>query len=266
MPSTPDTPTLGPSFAGFEDYRSFAETVKNKSRYVWPVEINKFLDDILSSCDHREATLKKGQVFWRARLGCAISERTEDDGDLTIVLQEEAPFSPGEMKPIIKWDSEGRANPRGIPFLYMASTRDTALAEVRPWIDAQISIARLRLNTDAKIVDCSQHHAKGDIGKVILDRTLSRIDGVWLAIDQAFAKPVGKDDEARSYIPTQIIAELFKSKGYDGIGYKSVLQEDGFNLVMFDLNIVEVIQTQLCKAESLKYEFISTSPEHFPKP
>ncbi|MFZ0569740.1 MAG: RES domain-containing protein [Rhodomicrobium sp.] len=44
------------------------------------------------------------------------------------------------MKPIPNWLSEGRANPRGIPYLYLASTRDTALAEVRPWIGSHITV------------------------------------------------------------------------------------------------------------------------------
>jgi RES domain-containing protein len=42
------------------------------------------------------------------------------------------------MKPIPKWQGEGRANPRGIPVLYLATHRETALAEVRPWIGAVI--------------------------------------------------------------------------------------------------------------------------------
>lgn len=36
------------------------------------------------------------------------------------------------------------------------------------------------------------------------------------------------------YVPTQIIAELIKSLGYDGIAYKSSLA-NGHNIALFDL-------------------------------
>jgi hypothetical protein len=73
----------------------------------------------------------------------------------------------------------------------------------------------------------------------------TRVDGIWIAIDQAFATPVSKADEAREYIPTQIIAELFKSAGYDGLVYKSLLSEDGFNLALFNLDVADVINGTL---------------------
>ena len=93
-----------------------------------------------SSCGGRQHKIPKGSVYWRARLGSA-SELIVD-GDVS--WDEERPFAESDMKPISNWQAEGRANPRGIPYLYLASTRETALAEVRPWIGSLISVAQFR--------------------------------------------------------------------------------------------------------------------------
>jgi len=158
------------------------------------------------------------------------------------------------MKPIPNWQSEGRANPRGIPYLYMANTRDTALSEVRPWIGASISVSQLRIVRDLKVIDCSKHFKPSET-VLLLDR-LPAIDGIWFAIDNAFATPVSKDDETKGYIPTQIIAELFKSAGYDGVMYKSLLSEDGLNLALFNLNDAEVTKGTVVQAGSISFKFV----------
>ena len=82
----------------------------------------------------------------------------------------------------------------------------------------------------------------------------SEADGMWLAIDQAFAKPV-RHPESKEYVPTQMIAELFKSKGFDGIRYKSLLSDDGCNLVLFKLDDAEVISRGLWEATSIRFDF-----------
>jgi hypothetical protein len=161
------------------------------------------------------------------------------------------------MKPIPNWQSEGRANPRGIPYLYLATTRDTALAEVRPWIGSKISVAQFMIERDLNVIDCSKHHKKEFIRALKLyDKMLNREDGIWAAIDQAFAQPVTRNDESGQYIPTQIIAELFKREGFDGIQYKSLLSENGLNLVLFNLEDASVVgQTTLCTTDSIRFDF-----------
>jgi hypothetical protein len=193
--------------------------------------------------------------LWRARLGCESEEFEETDDDGTVMIEErDVPFGAKGMKPIPNWLGEGRAHPRGIPCLYMASTRNTALAEVRPWLGADASVSKLKINRDLKVISCSEEHKKGSFLK-IFDPSLSRVEGIWIAIDQAFATPVGKEDETREYIPTQIIAELFKSAGYDGLVYKSLLSADGFNYALFDLNVADVMDSALFRTDAVKFDF-----------
>ena len=44
---------------------------------------------------------------------------------------------------------------------------------------------------------------------------------VWVEIDCAFSHPTTLSDDAADYVPTQILAELFRDTGYDGIVYRS---------------------------------------------
>ena len=63
---------------------------------------------------------------------------------------------------------------------------------------------------------------------------------VWSAIHDAFSKPAQRGDESLDYIPTQILSELFKSNGLDGVAYKSSYGEAGYNMALFDLEAANV--------------------------
>ena len=82
-----------------------------------------------------------------------------------------------------------------------------------------------------------------------------REKAVWKQIDSAFALPVSRDDDPTAYVPTQIIAEVFKNEGYDGVAYKSALKEDGFNIALFKLDDARVTWCATFDASSLQYSF-----------
>jgi len=251
------TPSFGPAWVGWESYNAFAESVKNDLRFVRSKSAEQFLGEVRASCSSRKMSIPKDRAFWRARLGCECEEITEHHPDITVVFPEERPFGRDGMKPIPNWQGEGRANPRGIPALYLGTTRDTALAEVRPWIGAVISAAQLVTERELNVIDCSKYHARDSILDIFDDHTKSREDGIWVAIDRAFATPVNKEDEARDYIPTQVLAELFKAEGYDGLFYKSLLSDDGFNITLFNLNDAKVIDCGLFRLDSIDFKFNS---------
>lgn len=257
---------FGPAWRGWDSYHKFAQSVKSDLRYVRSKPSNDFLDEVLASCARRKLVIRKDSIFWRARLGCDSVEVEQTDGEVTAVYEQDRPYGAQGMKPIPNWQSEGRANPRGIPCLYVATTRDTALAEIRPWIGAFSSVAQLKVVRDLNVIDCSKHHEKNAFIKVFGDKTLSREDGIWIAIDRAFATPVGKDVESREYVATQILAELFKSASFDGIVYKSLLSEDGYNVALFNLNDADVINCALFTAKSIMFEFDDQHMQYFVGP
>ena len=155
---------------------------------------------------------------------------------------------------------EGRANPKGIPVLDLATERDTALQEVRPWIGSLVSVASFEAKRVLRVIDCS----KGSVGKQLRNDMFARIDRLspndlellnWTNIDFAFAEPVNRSDDVADYAPTQIIAELFKREEYDGIKYRSALSATGHNVALFDMAAAEVVSCEVLTVSKINAEF-----------
>jgi len=62
--------------------------------------------------------------------------------------------------------------------------------------------------------------------------------------------------------PTQIISELFKREGLDGVAYKSNLGK-GFNLVLFNLEAADIINCSLFRVKSVEYTFDEAANPYF---
>lgn len=63
-----------------------------------------------------------------------------------------------------------------------------------------------------------------------------------------------RGDDSSDYVPTQIIAELFKKEGFDGIAYKSNFGDTGYNLALFDLEAANLINCELVKVDKIDIE------------
>jgi len=124
------------------------------------------------------------------------------------------------MVPLDYPANEGRVNPRGIPYLYLATDKETAMGEARPWVGSEISVAQFKLLKTVTIVDCSVSHSLGDpiyfnaeSAEMYEPDEEEREKAVWTDIDKAFSRPVIVNENLAQYAPTQIIAELFKKNG-----------------------------------------------------
>jgi hypothetical protein len=110
--------TFPPAWWGWEAYRQFAESVKTNLRYVRYRAADDFLAEVLATCGTRRLTIPEGTVYWRARRGCEYEQITVDrDDDISVCWDKPRPYGRDGMKPVSNWQSEGRANPRGIPYL-----------------------------------------------------------------------------------------------------------------------------------------------------
>jgi RES domain len=243
-------------FTSCGGYVRFKHVVCSELRYLHPPDVEDFLATVLVTAKNREEKLKSGTLFWRAQLGHDHREISSSP-DLTVMVP--CPYAPARMKPLVDRAKEGRASPKGIPALYVATERNTALYEVRPWLGSVISIAQFVLNRNLCIVDCSQ----GSAGVPLWPRYMTepppdeRERSVWTDIDLGFAEPVDRTDDVADYAPTQIIAELFKREGYDGIKYRSALSATGHNVTLFDVGAADVDPTScaLFVPEKINFEF-----------
>lgn len=250
-------------FKSSGSYYHFAEEVTYHARHFWPAEVDEFLRVLLETSEKRHRTVRKGHILWRAQLGEGEPWPANDD-------QEPMPVAhpPERMKPRPRRGTEGRANPKGIPYLYLADDRDTAMAEVRPWVGASVSVAQFRVARDLRVLHvATEQKTKGRGIWISFEGRVEpsppeREEAVWRAIDTAFAQPIERGDDSADYVPTQVIAEWFRHRGFDGIVYRSGLGP-GRNVALFDLDAARPLNGLLFSPRSVTFEFDEISNPYF---
>jgi hypothetical protein len=143
----------------------------------------------------------------------------------------------GEMgAPPKRLASHGRANPPGIPYLYLGSSAQTAASEIRPHTGEIACVADFTLPADLSAVDLRNPRQlvspflladEDDIGQM-------RIDIAFLErLGEELTRPVQPQAAAIDYVPSQYLCEFIKKCGYHGVVYRSSVS-DGINLALFD--------------------------------
>lgn len=234
-----------------------SETCQNDSLERWKAlsgelkEANRYFPDSaidterlgihLSNLVLREQ--EKPTAWYRARI--------EKDGQTISIDKMGAPPA--------KLASSGRANPVGIPYLYLGSTTDTAVSEVRPQPGEIICVAEFSLNDDLKIVDLRAPRTlispflEEDEGNIAILR--GDIDFLEI-LGKELATPVVPDAAAIDYIPSQYLCEFIKTCGFDGVAYSSSLS-DGMNVAMFSPTSATAVSISECTVKGLK---LTTEP------
>ena len=216
-----------PEFRSWRSYHDFEQWVRKSRRYVWGNDIHDFLETVLQTGHKRESKIQGGAILWRAQIGVEYHPMYDPDGNE--IGEQPLGFSAERMKPLSHSGMEGRANSVGIPVLYVASTEQIAISEVRPWIGSEISVARLRVVRELKAIDLSLGHGTSLLSVLTLPQLLgdempdaeTKERVVWMDIDNAFSRPVVLAENTGGYVPTQILSELFIDAGYDAVIYRS---------------------------------------------
>ncbi len=249
--------------AAFESWRSFerfAHAVTSSMRYIRPPDVQAFLDTLLATMVDRDQVLPTGSFFWRAQRGHGLEPIF--DGHEVVDEVPGGALDPERMKPVKGQAREGRVNAKGIPCLYVSTDANTAMAEVRPWLGSAISLAQFETNRELKITNLWSETQKRKFYLRGEPPAEERNAAVWAAVDHAFARPIEVDDNTAEYAPTQVIAEFFKSLGYDGIAYRSSLGP-GYNLAFFDTEVATLINCVPYETRALKFEFEQTGNGYF---
>jgi hypothetical protein len=245
-------------FKSYQSFWQFALSITTQWRYARDVERTDFLHTVLATSASRQEVIAGGTILWRAQRG--HDWRAENQGEGT-AEENPSPFGPERMKPLANRSPEGRANPKGIPYLYLATRQETAVAEVRPWIGSYVSIAQFALKYEVRVV------------KVVTDDQRIMVYGrepgpeereraVWRDIDRAFSQPTTSDDDTADYAPTQVLAEFFRENGLDGVAYGSSLG-GGHNLALFDINAAALVNCSLVQVDSAKLDFSIAANPYF---
>ncbi|WP_434182316.1 RES domain-containing protein [Bacillus thuringiensis] len=234
-------------------WNDFADSLKHKNRFFpqnsSSSQKNEDLLDYLEILfKNISTTVGENQEFYRARIG-EYTENTELE-------------APPEDK-ILK---SGRANPVGIRVLYSAIDKETAIAEVRPWKSAKVTIASVKPKVQLKLVDLSKVSDRMD---KILQSPFSvdnitnelKVLNILVNLDKALSEPVSPDTSELEYIPSQYLTEFIKFLGYDGVIFRSSLGP-GENYVFFEQKKQIWVQSKLnvkilghYEISGLKYDF-----------
>jgi len=215
---------------------------KKEIRHFNDTETQELFDILLTTAKERIESIHKEQRYWRAQLGCDDEPACDFDG--RIIDYNVVPYSSKRMRPESEKAFEGRINSKGIPCLYLATDEKTAISEIRPWVGSYVTIAQFETLKELKIIDCSRSEISpmamtaadlDELWKLRQTTPEEDIKAIWQWIDLAFSEPVDRNDNTADYAPTQIISELFKTNGFDGIKYKSLFN-NGKNLALFDIN------------------------------
>ncbi len=202
---------------GLIRWESLREELMFKNRY--------FLDETIDA-DRLEKLLRRlladdmPKIWYRSRI------QTND-----------TPFPITDMgAPPKQFATHGRANPSGIPYLYLGSKPETAAAEVRPHTGEVACVADFKIDAlvacdlrdPRKLVSPFNHEVVETIGQM-------RADIPFLErLGEELTRPVLQRSAAIDYLPSQYLCEFIKKKcNFDGVVYRSSVS-DGINLALFN--------------------------------
>ncbi|MFC0523286.1 RES family NAD+ phosphorylase [Pontibacillus salicampi] len=216
------------------DWKSFVDEIKFHNRFHTNF-INIEVLDIF--CDYVKVPYKEGETLYRAR----ISE--EEEG---IPIDEMGPPPMGKA-------SDGRVNPLGISYLYLSNDRDTTIHEIRAGTHDYITIGTFKLNEDIEVIDFINLDKISPFSDIGLEQ--HAINKKHLRkISNEIAKPLRRGDGTLDYLPTQYISDYLKSKGYDGIKYKSTMNPEGFNLAVFNPKLFDCTDVKVFDIKGMTYQ------------
>ncbi|WP_157822509.1 RES family NAD+ phosphorylase [Psychromonas sp. Urea-02u-13] len=249
------------SFNSWQSYWKFSRKITSDTRYIYDDETSNFINEVLRTSDSRKKTLKTGHKLWRSQIGSEIRTICNDDG--IEIGEETVPYPKNRMYPLECSANEGRVNPKGIPYIYLATDWETSMSECRPWIGMNLSVGQFIVTKNLNVVDCSENHSTNplyfDLKKGIYEpNSEEREKAVWAHIDKAFSMPINTNETQAHYVPTQVIAEAFKTHGYDGIIYKSMLGK-GFNIALFNMKSVDMEKRSVFEVKTLDITYSQTS-------
>ncbi|UIR54770.1 RES family NAD+ phosphorylase [Sphingobacterium sp. SRCM116780] len=220
------------------EWDTFASEIKGENRFF----ISKKLDlELLESTFARFAkTYPAGTRFYRARIS-------------------DLPLSKEQLgKPPKAVTTPGRANPVGIPYLYISDQEETTLYETRISLHESISIGSFVLTAPLQIISLKnivdfgpfEIQDKGfDIEEFMLIRPYL------LKLEEELSKPVRKQDVNLDYLPTQYLCEYIKSLNFNAVEYRSAMKDGGYNLAVFNDNNLECISVEHYQIKELKYKW-----------
>jgi hypothetical protein len=213
-------------------------------------EVEDQFEKLLAKLDAGiSACLPAGTILFRARIGIArrfmrgMGGWTADTIFQPYIGTEIGAPPPAKATP-------GRLNRDGVSFLYLSTDETTAASEVRPHPGHRVSIGAFRCLHDMRIADF------GAIDIADFSGSDARLEIFHLGhtISREMSLPITPEDRHK-FTVTQLLADIIRRKGYDGIRFPSSVAA-GANVCVFQpvLFSSEPASGKVFYVRGLKYE------------
>jgi len=233
------SPSSTYSSEGIARWETLRDEILYKNRYFLDEALD--FDRLKELLEHLIAD-EMPEVWYRAR-----------------IMTDEKPYSIEEMgAPSKRLATHGRANPIGIPYLYLSSIPETAAAEVRPHTGEIACVADFKVSKPMTLVDL--RNPRKLVSPFVLAHANAigqmRADIPFLErLGDELTRPVLPKSAAIDYIPSQYLCEFIKKKGYDGVVYRSSVS-DGINLAIFDPDKATASSVSLYEINKVSVEVV----------
>jgi hypothetical protein len=218
-------------------WNAFCDEIKYENRYFPTKTLNsELLTNLISLLG---TPIQMGNRYYRARNpGSKIK------------------LPPSKMgKPPKELSQSGRANPKGIPYLYLSSAIKTAIAEIRPYHKARVTVGKFQVINSLNVVDLRDPHIDSPFQFGNRLEFAYRYMGFLRKLGSELSKTVDPNFADLEYIPLQYLCECIKTEDYDGVLYKSSVA-DGDNIAVFSDDKLKCISTALYEVTDTEYTFI----------
>jgi hypothetical protein len=209
-----------PSLDTVEKWKAFRSEIMRKNRFFFRHDLDlDSLKELFGAYLEIDASCFNN-LFYRAR-----------------IQQDETVIPLTDMGcPDAVYARNGRANPVGIPYLYVASTPETAIAETRPHPGDRLTVAKFSVIAPVRLL--SIMHPRKTISPFSVDGDDAlqslRHDLTFLCLlENELSKPILPRTADLEYLPTQYLCEFIKNCDYDGVVFKSSIS-NGVNIALFD--------------------------------
>lgn len=227
------------TFEFIRSWEQFLDEVKQHNRFLPRVSLDSLrLQDILS---RYVKTVKAGTRIFRARI-------TMDD----VALSDDQMGKPPRNKA-----TGGRANPSGIPYLYVSYDIETPIYESRAGLIDYVTVAEFELTQDLTVVplcdfrNINPFESEDDSD---LDTALT-MEKYLKLFERELSRPIRKQDQELDYIPTQYLCEFIKRQiNVDGVEYSSSVKKGGKNLVLFMDDHKKLVSKTVHRVKSISLE------------
>ncbi|WP_374259070.1 RES family NAD+ phosphorylase [Aquabacterium sp.] len=234
----------------------------------------------------------EGQLFHSLRLQAALQVSVPDDLREKVEIQLEALFSTADEQidgsrkffraRIHEYDqigafekdkmgappeskaSLGRVQLAGQSTLYTAIKAETAIAEVRPSVGSQVSVAEFSVQQGCllRVLNLTRYEGLLDKGPDGFTQQITKIHKAMSFSEREFSRQAHPNDPAK-YLDTIYITQLIREKGFDGIAYRSLLHKGGVNYAFFSPDSLECVSDPVVwTVKSVEYKSEPVNKEY----